>query len=197
MLTADLASSPPARSACLRIPRFALAALLRGAGGDRRSAGDWDARPGGAADEGRLRMVTAAAGRAHVVAGMTVVAARARCPSLAVVPWDDAAIARRVAATGEALRIASPAVAAAPDEPGLWWIPVASAHGGERSLVRTLLRVGRLWHPYPRVAVADSREAAREATWGLAAGGGTITPLHDRIAPFVAIVPQRAGRRAT
>ena len=204
------------RVACVRIPRFAIGAVLRqdaavrrgiGTGGvgaqlhlpwaaveqwsaaeaaaeaappaprrdvvpheaerDPRRDAHWDERPAALAQGGRLRAVTAAAGQMRVRAGMTVAEARARCAALEVRDWDDALVERAATETTAALLVASPQVTPVAGAPGMWWVGAGGLDGvgGERSLVRTLLRVARLWHPRPRVAVASSCVAARAATW--------------------------------
>ncbi|HEX3157258.1 MAG TPA: hypothetical protein VHQ45_01980, partial [Gemmatimonadaceae bacterium] len=111
--------------------------------------------------------MTAAAGRLHVRAGMTVAAARADCARLEVLPWDDVAVAQALVRATAALLIASPHVTPVAGAPGMWWVGAGGFDGvgGERGLTRALLRLARTWHPRARVAVADSCVAARAATW--------------------------------
>ena len=128
----------------------------------------WDERPIALADEGRLRAVTAAAGRARVRAGMTPAEARAICAALEIVAWDEVVLEGAITRATAAFLIASPQVTPVAGAPGMWWVGAGGLDGigGERSLVRTLVRVAQLWHPRPRVAVASSCVAARAATWG-------------------------------
>jgi len=132
------------------------------------AAAHWDERPIALVDGGRLRAVTAGAGRAGVRAGMSVTEARARCAGLAAIPWDAVAVDAAITKTTAALLVASPQVTPVAGAPGMWWVGAGGMDGlgGERSLARTLLRVARLWHPRARVSVAGSCVAARAATWG-------------------------------
>lgn len=124
-------------------------------------------------------MVSLAAGRAGVRAGMTIAEARARCAALDVRPWDDHAIADAVLAATSALLAASPQVTPVAGTPGMWWVGATGfeALGGEEQLVHTLLTIARQWHPQARVAIADSCVAARAATWE---PGGRA---HSRVIP--------------
>ena len=153
------------------------------------SALHWDERRIVLVDDQRIRTASAAAGRQRVRAGMTVTEARARCASLEVLDWDAVALDAELTRLTAALLVASPQVTPVAGAPGLWWVGASGfdSLGGERGLVRSLLRVARLWHPQPRVAVADSCVAARAATWegaanreqGTGNGGGvgaTIVP---------------------
>ncbi len=110
---------------------------------------------------------------------MTVAEAKALCADLDVLAWDEIVIARAITETTAALLAASPQVTPAAGEPGLWWIGAAGIEsvGGERALLRALADVGRLWHPRPRIAVADSCVAARAATWAGAGHRATTTFL--------------------
>jgi nucleotidyltransferase/DNA polymerase involved in DNA repair len=115
----------------------------------------------------RLRVVSLAAGRAGVRAGMTIAEAKARCAELETRPWDDHAIADAILAATTALLAASPQVTPATGTPGMWWVGATGfdALGGEEQLAHTLLTIAREWHPDARVAIADSCVAARAATW--------------------------------
>ncbi len=110
---------------------------------------------------------------------MTVAEAKALCADLDVLAWDEIVIARAVTEPTAALLVASPQVTPAAGEPGLWWIGATGIEsvGGERGLLRALADVGRLWHPRPRVAIADSCVAARAATWAGAGHRATTTCL--------------------
>ena len=142
----------------------------------------WDEQPIALAEGERLRAVTAAAGHARIRAGMTVSEARARCASLEVIPWDDVAVTGEITRATGALLIASPQVTPVAGAPGMWWVGAGGldALGGERALVRTLLRIARIWHPAARVAVASSCVAARAATWADNGGRtGHAASLHE------------------
>ena len=127
----------------------------------------WDERLLVLLDGSRLRAVTAAAARARLRAGMTVAEARSRCESFEALQWDAPTVEREIVRATAAMLVASPQVTPVTGAPGLWWVGAGGLDGvgGERELVRTLLRVARLWHPRSRVAVADSCVAARAATW--------------------------------
>ena len=142
----------------------------------------WDAQPiavaeGDAGPGRRLRVVSAAAGRLGVRAGMTVASARARCAVLQVWPWDEEAVSRAVDAVTALLLVASPQVTPVAGAPGLWWVGAGGLDGvgGERGLARALHRLARGWHPTARVGVADSCVAARAATWDY----GPADPVPD------------------
>jgi protein ImuB len=127
----------------------------------------WDDQLIALTDGGRLRLVTLAAGRLGVRAGLETSEAETRYPALDVLVWDDAVLDGAITTTTAALLVASPHVTPVAGAPGMWWVAAsARGMGGERSLVRTLGRVARLWHPRARVAVASSCVAARAATWG-------------------------------
>ncbi|HMS03504.1 MAG TPA: hypothetical protein PKE51_11045, partial [Gemmatimonadaceae bacterium] len=141
---------PPAplwRIACLRIPRFPLGALWRAA---QRPAPvqltldlamaapaaepavpalHWDAEPRALVDGQRLTVVSEAAARAGVRAGMRLPEARARVSTLDVRPVDDAALARAITETTAALLAASPQVTPAAGAAGTWWIGVPVGGG--------------------------------------------------------------------
>ncbi len=173
------------RVACVRIPRFPIGAVWRAAQGPKQlglgltepepdpiakpdgDAKHWDDRLLALADGNALRAVSAAAGRARIRAGMTVTAAKARCTRLAVLPWDDIAIAGALTRATAALIQASPHVSPAGSINGTWWVGATGfdAIGGERRLAHTLLQIAQRWHPRARVAIADSCAAARAATW--------------------------------
>ena len=159
---------------------------------------------------GRLRTVSAAAGRAGVRAGMRPAQARALCADLVELPWDDTTIVNAITELSALLVEASPQVSAVRNTPGLWWVGASGfdAVGGERELARTLLRVARRWHPRPRVAIAGSCVAARAATWaGASFDRGAderalvrvVAPGHDAayLAPApLALVPMDDELRA-
>jgi nucleotidyltransferase/DNA polymerase involved in DNA repair len=137
-------------------------------------------------DGARLRVVSLAAGRAGVRAGMTIAEAKARCAGLDTRPWDDHAIADAILAATTALLAASPQVTPATGTPGMWWVGATGfdALGGEEQLAHTLLTIARQWHPDARVAIADSCVAARAATWApvprASKGGRQIASLLPR-----------------
>lgn len=137
----------------------------------------WDARALVLTQGTRVRAATAAAARHGVRAGMTLPQARAACPDLHVLPWDDSVLARELARASAALLSASPLVTPVPDEPGTWWV---GAHGfeglgGERALATLLLALARAWHPRARVALADRCVTAAAATWSTRTA---MEPLH-------------------
>ena len=127
----------------------------------------WDALPRALADGLRLRVVSLAAGRQGVRAGMTIPEARACCAALDVRSWDDDAITDAILAMTTTLLAASPQVTPVAGAPGMWWIGASgfSGLGGEDVLARTLLTIAQTWHPDARVSIADSCVAARAATW--------------------------------
>jgi protein ImuB len=207
--------APTWRIACLRIPRFPLGALWRAAQrpepvqltldlamaapapvptAPAAPALHWDAEPRALVDGQRLTVVSEAAARAGVRAGMRLPEARARVSTLAVQPVDEALLARAITETTAALLAASPQVTPAAGAAGTWWIgvpvggtSVSGAAAGGRSggngraagattdsasdrarlatFVETVLTVARRWHPDARVGIADSCVAARAATW--------------------------------
>ena len=186
------------RIACVRIPRFPIAAVWRG-----RVSAPWDERPVALVDSGRLRAVSAAGSRSSVRTGMTVAEARATCGELHILPWDDTIIERTINEVTAALLAASPQVTPAIGEPGLWWVGAGGLDGlgGEQLLLERLAELARPWHPRPRVAVADSCVAARAATWANRCGrlafivppGGDAAYLAD--APL-ALIPMDEEMRA-
>jgi nucleotidyltransferase/DNA polymerase involved in DNA repair len=127
----------------------------------------WDERPRALTNGSRLRVVSLAAGRAGVRAGMTIAEAKARCADLEVRPWDAHAIDDAILAATTALLAASPQVTPASGSPGMWWVGATGfeALGGETQLAHTLLTIAQQWHPDARVAIADTCVAARAATW--------------------------------
>ena len=86
------------------------------------SSAHWDSHPIALAEAGRLKSVTAAAGRARVRAGMWVAEARSRCAALDVLAWDGAAIDRAIVEATASFVLASPQVTPVPGAPGRWWI---------------------------------------------------------------------------
>jgi protein ImuB len=159
----------------------------------------WDARPiaiadGDAGPARRLRVVSAAAGRLGVRAGMTVAGARARCAALVVWPWDEDAVRRATDAVSALLLVASPQVTPVVGAPGLWWVGAGGLEGvgGERGLARALHRLASAWHPSARVGVADSCVAARAATWDY----GPPEPVPDPYAEaYARYLPAEAPAR--
>ncbi len=135
-------------------------------------------------------MVSLAAGRAGVRAGMTVAEAKARCADLDTRPWDDHAIDDAILAATTALLAASPQVTPATGTPGMWWVGATGfdALGGEEQLAHTLLTIARQWHPDARVAIADSCVAARAATWAPVPQEVTLIP-HQGCARYLAPAP--------
>jgi len=188
------------RIACVRIPRFPIAAVWRdrerramanaapqlalplsppapdAPAPDRRTLQPppWDERPVALVDGACVRAVSAAAARAGVRLDMTAAAARGRCPAIEAIAWDAPAIARAVTETTALLLAASPQVTPAADEPGLWWIGAAGL--SEQPLARDLLALARAWHPRARIAIAGSCVAARAATWSARGAAAHIVP---------------------
>ncbi|MBC7894669.1 MAG: hypothetical protein H7066_04605, partial [Cytophagaceae bacterium] len=137
-----------------------------------------------------MRTATAAAGRARIRAGMTVSEAKARCATLQVFTWDEDLIAREVTRATAAFVRASPQVTPALGAPGLWWIGATgrASLGGDEPLGCDLLSIARLWHPRPRVGIADSCVAARAATWERATTNG-----HKSVDPRRAVIVPPGG----
>ncbi len=192
------------RIACVRIPRFPIAAVWRDR--ERRTNAEakappqfalalspptplpsgtrenerrtfpppWDEQPVALVEGTRLRAVSGAAARAGVRMGMTVPAARGRCAGLDVIDWDAPAIARALTETTARFLTASPQVTPAAGEPGLWWIGAGGLD--EQPLARDLLALARAWHPRARVAIADSCVTARAATWSTRGTAAHIVP---------------------
>ncbi|MEO7999871.1 MAG: hypothetical protein ABI852_20625 [Gemmatimonadaceae bacterium] len=126
-----------------------------------------------------IRVVSAAAGRMGVRAGMSVPEARVYCATLDVREWDQRAITDAVMAlTGQLLQC-SPQVTAAFGAPGTWWIGASGfdSVGGEDVLAEQLLKLTRAWHPDARVAIADSCVSARAATWAPTRNAITVIPV--------------------
>ncbi len=195
MPPAAVSPAPTWRIACLRIPRFPLGALWRAAqrpapvqltldlamaapapvaSAAAAPALHWDAEPRALVDGQRLTVVSEAAARAGVRAGMRLPEARARVSTLAVQPVDEALLARAITETTAALLAASPQVTPAAGAAGTWWIGVpvgggprgdGSDHARLATFVDALLTVARRWHPDARLGIADSCVAARAATW--------------------------------
>lgn len=127
----------------------------------------WDYLPRALAEHDTIRVVSAAAGRAGVRAGMSVPEARVYCATLDVREWDDRALTDALLALTDQLLQCSPQVTAAHGAPGTWWVGASGFDnvGGETTLGDTLLHIARQWHPDARVAIADSCVTARAATW--------------------------------
>jgi protein ImuB len=139
-------------------------------------------------------VVSLAAGRAGVRAGMTIPEARARCADLDVRAWDDHAVADAILAATTALLAASPQVTPVSGSPGMWWVGANGfeALGGEEQLADTLLTLARQWHPDARIAIASSCVAARAATWAPLVKRSPVTPTTsaDRVTdPRITIIP--------
>jgi protein ImuB len=137
--------------------------------------------------------VSAAAAREGVRSGMSLSEARALCATLDVWTWDDDAVSAGITAATATFVAASPQVSPVAGAPGMWWIGAsgfaagarAAGGAGERAFAHALLAIAQRWHPYARVAIADTCVAARAATWASASfranGGGprklvTIVP---------------------
>jgi len=160
----------PSRVACVRIPRFPIAAAWLAAPRDEDDVAPtpahWDTQPIGLVRGPTIRTVTAQAARQGIRTGMTLPQARAVCATLIAWPWDEMTLTREVARASAAFLSASPQVTPLREAPGSWWIGAQGFDGigGERQLATLLLRLARAWHPAARVAVADTCIAAQTAT---------------------------------
>ncbi len=127
----------------------------------------WDEIPLALIEGKNLRVVSAAAARMRVRAGMTASEARALCANLGIFPWDSAVIDAAITSTTASLIAASPQVTPVAGAPGTWWVGAGGmdALGGDRELARTLYAIASNWHPLSRIAIADSCVVARAATW--------------------------------
>jgi len=166
----------------------------------------WDDRPIAIVDGVRLRAISSAAARQRVRTGMTPAEARALCADLAVLPWDETALAHAITVVTAELLAASPQVTPARGEPGVWWVGASGFDGvgGELPLARALSSIARAHHPRARVGIADSCVAARAATWASAGHDGArsilVAPGDDRryLAPApLALIPMDEEVRAT
>ena len=161
----------PSRVACVRIPRFPIAAAWLAAPRDEADAAPtpahWDTQPIVLVRGPTIRTVTAQAARQGIRTGMTLPQARALCATLIAWPWDELTLTREIARASAAFLSASPQVTPLREAPGSWWIGAQGFDGigGERQLATLLLRLARAWHPAARVAVADTCIAAQTATW--------------------------------
>ncbi|MDB4917325.1 MAG: hypothetical protein JWM95_4969 [Gemmatimonadetes bacterium] len=189
------------RIACVRIPRFPIAAVWGATAGEQllfslgtpaKVASErehWDDIPIVLTDAPgkRLQAVSAAAGRAGVRAGMRPAEARALCAHVHLLKWSDAAIGAAITQASAGLVSASPQVTPVPGAPGLWWVGASGfdAVGGEHELAHALLRIAKRWHPRSRVAIAGSCVVARAATW---AGASFQASSSDRA--LVHVVPR-------
>jgi hypothetical protein len=188
-MTAPAADPRPIpRVACVRIPRFAVAAAWRAARRGAPPSFDEEVRPSGrympppadpgwdalavaVADGPRVHSVSRGAAQARVRPGMTVADARLLCPRLIVLEEERAALDGEGVAVAAALLSAAPRVAAGGRGDGTWWALIVAEDGvGEREAAAELALAARRWHPRPCVAVADSRIAARVATWATEEG---------------------------
>ncbi|MBL0939107.1 MAG: hypothetical protein IBJ03_09435, partial [Gemmatimonadaceae bacterium] len=70
----------------------------------------WDTVPRALSIDTTLKVVSLAAGRFGIRAGMTIAEARARCATLDVRPWDAHAVSDAILAATTALLAASPQV---------------------------------------------------------------------------------------
>jgi len=178
----------------VRIPRFPIGAvqLVQGplAGVPDVNA-HWDTRPIALFEGTRLRTVTAAATQSGVRVAMTVAQARSKCAGIALLPWNNAVIAREVARASAAFLSTSPQVSPVRDAPGTWWVGADGfeAIGGERALATGLLALARVWHPRARVAIADSCITAHAATWSARAATEPLHIAHGGDRDYLARVP--------
>jgi nucleotidyltransferase/DNA polymerase involved in DNA repair len=161
----------PSRVACVRIPRFPIAAAWLAAPRDEDdrdpNTAHWDTQPIVLVRGTLIRTVTAQAARHGIRSGMTLPQARALCAALIAWPWDEVTLAREVVRASATFLRASPQVTPLREAPGTWWVGAQGFDGigGERHLATLLLRLARAWHPDARVAIADSCIAAQSATW--------------------------------
>ncbi len=97
---------------------------------------------------------------------MTIAEATAIHSEVELLSWNERTIAEGVTQATAAFVSGSPQVSPAADAPGVWWIGASGVDGlgGERALLRSLIKIGRFWHPRPRAAIADSCVAAYAAT---------------------------------
>lgn len=173
-----LASRSSWRVACVRVPRFALAACWWQREGARGRAEPptrphfRDTLPLALVRGGRVVEATPAARRGGLWVGTLV-----RPPAglwgagLDLLDWNGAAIDAEVTHGTALLLTASAHVTPVAGAPGMWWVALGGPDGGgERGVVRAALRLARRWHPRPRVGVASSCVAARAAAWAGAAG---------------------------
>ena len=204
------------RVACVRIPRFTIGALWQRTRSGMPQARQlalpladvpttaapreprephWDERPVAVVDHQRLRAVTAAAGQRRVRAGMSIAEARACCADLELLDWDEPVVAQTITRATAALVLASPQVTPVAGAPGMWWVGAGGLDGigGERGLVRTLWRVATLWHPRPRIAVADSCVVARAATWAGGEAGEEALVVREADGTSVGVLVPRDG----
>lgn len=212
-MTAPAPSSAPWRIACVRIPRFPLGAVWRNAPVVSEAPvqltlalamgpvskpvaaaepAHWDSEPRALAEGQRLKVVSGAAARAGVTAGMRVPEAKARCAALEVRAWDEELIARAITETTASFLAASPQVTPAAGSAGTWWIGAngfAARPGGEAALLDTLLTIARRWHPDARVALADSCVSARAATWNAPRGRTSTIVSSGGCAAYLAPAP--------
>ena len=130
----------------------------------------------GAPTRPRLRAVSAAAAREGVRSGMSLSEARALCATLEVWTWDDEAVSGGITTATASFVEASPQVSPVAGAPGMWWVGAsgfaagarAAGGAGERAFAHAVLAIAQRWHPYARVAIADTCVAARAATWASA-----------------------------
>jgi protein ImuB len=143
------------------------------------TAQHWDTFPRALATGENIRVVSAAAGKRGVRAGMSVPEARVYCAELDVREWDDSAITDAVMAMTGLLLQGSPQVTSANGAPGTWWVGATGFEhvGGEGALAEQLLHIARGWHPAARVAIADSCVAARAATWAPGQTALSVVPV--------------------
>ena len=173
------------RIACVRIPRFPIAAAQRERAdeGESKEAKDEPARgkrgPGtsassASASNNDTTNTRTSNSRTSSARASSIDAAKHDAASVdasrSSLPWDDHTIARAAMEVTAALVAASPRVTPAAGETGIWWVGADGFDqlGGETRLAHTLLEIARRWSPRARVAVAGSCVAARAATWASA-----------------------------
>jgi protein ImuB len=122
---------------------------------------------------------------------MTASEARALCANLEILEWDNVVISNAIFETTASLITASPQVTPVVGAPGTWWVGAAGmdALGGDAELARVLHDIASMWHPSPRIAIADSCVAARVATWSAASRQRCVIVPRDGCAAYLANVP--------
>jgi protein ImuB len=165
------------RIACVRIPRFPIAAAQRERA-DEAESKEAKGKPARSTRGPGISASNISASNTDMpnidMSNTNISSARAASTntSRSSLPWDDHTIARAAMEVTAALVAASPRVTPAVGETGIWWVGADGFDqlGGETRLAHTLLDIARRWSPRARVAVAGSCVAARAATWASARG---------------------------
>ncbi|MCC6630157.1 MAG: hypothetical protein IT340_22485 [Chloroflexi bacterium] len=185
------ADRPPARVACVLVPDVAYQVMARARPALAR-------RPAAVVRDGRVVAGGAAAAAAGVVVGLTAIQARSRCPALALLPADEAAIAAAGGALLAVLDRFSPLVAAARAGVAFAdWGGLGAQPDGEVALARRLLetlraelglaaRVGIADGPFVAAVAAYHRaDAGRPFRVPPGAGAAFLAPFATMILPGV------------